>query len=133
VPLVLVSLPSQALQQATLTVESPDTLSRTVHTRSRIDQVISRVLGIPLKEREIRRTIPGQKYEKTGRIYYTQVATTPEDEPVMMGTFLVANHPAIILFDSGASHTFISKKFVEQHFIHQGDKYLLKKWLSKCP
>jgi hypothetical protein len=54
---------------------------------------------------------------KTGRIYYTQVATTPDGEPVMMGTFLVANHPAIILFYSGASHTFISKKFVEQHCI----------------
>jgi hypothetical protein len=35
----------------------------------------------------------------------------------MMGTFLVANHPAVILFDPGASHTFISKKFVEQHCI----------------
>jgi hypothetical protein len=45
------------------------------------------------------------------------VATTPDGEPVMMGTFLVANHPAIILFDSGASHTFINKKFVEQHCI----------------
>jgi hypothetical protein len=55
--------------------------------------------------------------KKTGQIYYTQVATTPEGEPVMMGTFLVANHPAVILFDSGASHTFISKKFVEQHCI----------------
>jgi hypothetical protein len=54
---------------------------------------------------------------KTGRIYYTQVATTPEGESVMMGTFLVANHPAFIIFDSGASHTFISKKFVEQHCI----------------
>jgi hypothetical protein len=46
------------------------------------------------------------------------VATTPEGEPVMMGTFLVANHPAVILFDSGASHTFISKKFVEKYYIH---------------
>jgi hypothetical protein len=55
--------------------------------------------------------------KKTGQIYYTQVATTPEGEPVMMGTFLVANHPTIILFDSGASHTFISKKFVEKHCI----------------
>jgi hypothetical protein len=55
--------------------------------------------------------------KKTGRIYYTQVATTPEGELVMMGTFLVANYPAVILFDSGASHTFISKKFVEQHCI----------------
>jgi hypothetical protein len=54
---------------------------------------------------------------KMGWIYYTQVATTPEGEPIMMGTFLVANHPAIILFDSSASHTFISKKFVEKHCI----------------
>jgi hypothetical protein len=53
---------------------------------------------------------------KTGWIFYTQVATTPEGEPVMMAMFLVANHPAVILFDSGA-HTFISKKFVEHHCI----------------
>ena len=59
----------------------------------------------------------GKNMKKTGRIYYTQVATTPEGEPVMMGTFLVANHPAVILFDSGASHTFISKKFVEKYCI----------------
>jgi hypothetical protein len=45
------------------------------------------------------------------------VATTTEEEPIMMGTFLVANHPAVILFDSGASHTFISKKFVEKYCI----------------
>jgi hypothetical protein len=54
---------------------------------------------------------------KIGQIYYTQVATTPDGEPVMMGMFLVANHPIIILFDSSASHTFISKKFVEQYCI----------------
>jgi hypothetical protein len=60
----------------------------------------------------------GKNVKKTGRIYYTQVATTPKGEPVMMGTFLVANHPAVILFDSGASHTFISKKFVEKYCIH---------------
>jgi hypothetical protein len=59
----------------------------------------------------------GKNAKKTGRVYYTQVATTPEGEPVMMGMFLVASHPTIILFDSGASHTFISKKFVEQHHI----------------
>jgi hypothetical protein len=63
----------------------------------------------------------------------------------MMATFLVANHPTVILFDSGASHTFISKKFVENIaflasnqgkgllFICLGDKYSLKKWLSMCP
>jgi hypothetical protein len=59
----------------------------------------------------------GKNVKMTGRIYYTQVATTPEGEMVMMGTFLVDNHPAVILFDSGASHTFLSKKFVEKHCI----------------
>jgi hypothetical protein len=63
-------------------------------------------------------TSTGKNFKKTGWIYYTQVATTPEGEPVMMGMFLVANHPAVILFDSGASHTFISKNFVEKYCIH---------------
>jgi hypothetical protein len=61
----------------------------------------------------------GQKFEKTRRVYYTQVATTPEGERVMMGTFLVANHLVVILFDFGASHTFISKTFVEKYCIHR--------------
>jgi hypothetical protein len=63
-------------------------------------------------------TSTGKNLKKTGRVYYTQVATTPKGEPVMMGTFLVANHPAVVLFDSGASHTFISKTFVEKYCIH---------------
>jgi hypothetical protein len=60
----------------------------------------------------------GKNFKKTGRLYYTQVTTTPEGEPVMMGTFLVANHLVVILFDSGASHTFISKNFMEKYCIH---------------
>jgi hypothetical protein len=62
-------------------------------------------------------TSAGKNFKKTGRIYYTQVATTPERELVMMGTFLVANYSTVILFDSGASHIFISKNFVEKHCI----------------
>jgi hypothetical protein len=62
-------------------------------------------------------TSTGKNVKKTRRICYTQVATTPEGEHVMMSMFLVANHPAVILFDSGASHTFISKSFVEKHCI----------------
>jgi hypothetical protein len=62
-------------------------------------------------------TSTGKNFKKTGHVYYTQVATTPEGEPVMMGTFLIANHPAVILFDFGASHTFISKTFLEKHCI----------------
>jgi hypothetical protein len=62
-------------------------------------------------------TQAGKNTRKTGRVYYTQVATTPEGEHVMIGTFFVANHPAVILFDSGASHTFMSKTFIEKHCI----------------
>jgi hypothetical protein len=53
-------------------------------------------------------TSTGKNVKKIGRIYYTQVETTPKGEPVMMGMFLVANHPVVILFDSSASHAFIS-------------------------
>jgi hypothetical protein len=65
----------------------------------------------------------GRNMKKTGRVYYTQVATTPEGEPVMMGMFLVVNHPATIIFDSGASHTFISKTFVDKHCIHNTESW----------
>jgi hypothetical protein len=63
-------------------------------------------------------TPAGKNTRKTWRVYYTQVATTPEGELVMMGMFFVANHPVVILFYSGASHTFISKTFVKKHCIH---------------
>jgi hypothetical protein len=36
---------------------------------------------------------------------------------MLMGMFSVANHPSVILFDLGASHTFISKAFIEKHSI----------------
>jgi hypothetical protein len=77
--------------------------------------------------------------KKTGRVYYTQVPTTLEGEPVMMGMFLVANHPVVIIFDFGASHTFMSKTFVDKHCIQStesregfvihspGVRYLLRK------
>jgi hypothetical protein len=62
-------------------------------------------------------TQAGNGESKTGQVYYTQVATTLEGEPVMMGTFSVANYLAIILFDFGASYTFMSNDFVEKHCI----------------
>ena len=35
----------------------------------------------------------------------------------MLGMFPVADHPAVMLFDSGASHTFINRTFVIKHEI----------------
>ena len=62
-------------------------------------------------------TQTGKNTRKTRRVNYTQVATTPKGEPMMMGMFSVVNHPAVNLFDSAASHTFMSKNFVEKHCI----------------
>jgi hypothetical protein len=54
VPLVLVSLLSLVLLLVVSTVESPDTLSRTVHTQRKIKPTSNRTLGTPTKERETR-------------------------------------------------------------------------------
>jgi hypothetical protein len=48
---------------------------------------------------------------RQGRLNFTTLADIPEGAPVMTGIFSVLNYPAIIFFDSGASHSFISTKF----------------------
>jgi hypothetical protein len=118
-PLVLVSLPFPVLPVVASIVESLSISLRTVHIQSKTNPTFGRPLGTQIKEKGTRPTLLREKkLKKIGRVYYIQVATTPEGEPLMMGTFLVANHPAVILFDSGASHTFISKTFVEKYCIH---------------
>ena len=42
----------------------------------------------------------------------TQIAEAPTGAPIMAGMFLANGYPAIILFDSGALHTFINTTFV---------------------
>jgi hypothetical protein len=36
---------------------------------------------------------------------------------VVIGMFMVNTHPAIVLFDTGATHSFITQSFVEHHGI----------------
>jgi hypothetical protein len=48
---------------------------------------------------------------RQGRLSFTTLADIPEGALVMTGIFSVSNYPAVILFDSGASHSFISSKF----------------------
>jgi hypothetical protein len=52
--------------------------------------------------------------------------TIPEDADIVYGMFLVNSIPASVLFDSGASHSFITKSFVEKHNI---SNYPLKRKL----
>jgi hypothetical protein len=48
---------------------------------------------------------------RQGRLNFTTMADIPEGAPILTGIFSVLNYPTIILFDSGASHSFISTKF----------------------
>jgi hypothetical protein len=45
-----------------------------------------------------------------GRVNFTTLSELPEGAPIMMGTFSINHQPVIILFDSGATHSFISSK-----------------------
>ena len=56
-----------------------------------------------------------------GQVFYLQTGEIPEGEPVMLGMFPVTDHPAVMLFDSGASHTFINRTFVIKHEILVGE------------
>ena len=63
-----------------------------------------------------------------GRINFTILTDLPEVAPVMMGTLSIQHKLAVILFDSGASHSFISLKFgarVGFDFSHTRGSYMI--------
>jgi hypothetical protein len=45
---------------------------------------------------------------RQGRINFTTLAELPDRAPVMSGTFSIHHKPVVTLFDSGATHNFIS-------------------------
>ena len=58
-------------------------------------------------------------------MHYTIVEEVSAGEVVIAGMFLVNKHPAIVLFDSGASHSFMSQSFASRH-----DQKVIE--VSKC-
>ena len=54
-------------------------------------------------------------------MHYTTVEEIPEGEAVTAGMFIVNQHPAVVLFDSGASHSFMSQAFASKHGQHVVD------------
>jgi hypothetical protein len=44
-------------------------------------------------------------------VNFTTLSELPEGVPIMTGTFSINHQPVIILFDSGATHSFISSKY----------------------
>jgi hypothetical protein len=57
----------------------------------------------------------GQQNFMCGRVNHMTSEEAQQAPDVVLGMFLASSHPATILFDSGASHSFISSSFVAKH------------------
>jgi hypothetical protein len=65
---------------------------------------------------------------RQGRVNFTTLSELPEGAPIMLGTFYINHQPVIILFDSGATHSFISSKCrtkVGLHFYPTKGAYMI--------
>jgi hypothetical protein len=59
----------------------------------------------------------GQQSYARGKVMHVDAEVAQENPRVMLGMFLVNSTLALVLFDSGASHSFITSHFVAQHNI----------------
>jgi hypothetical protein len=59
---------------------------------------------------------PQQSYGRA-RVNHINTQEAQEEQGIVLGEFLVSSVLATILFDSGASHSFISLSFVQKHNI----------------
>jgi hypothetical protein len=50
-----------------------------------------------------------------GRVNHMTSDEAQQAPDIVLGMFLTSPHPATILFDSGASHSFVSSSFVAKH------------------
>jgi hypothetical protein len=50
-----------------------------------------------------------------GKVNYVTSDEAQQAQDVILGMFLASSHPATILFDSRASHSFITSSFVAKH------------------
>jgi hypothetical protein len=65
---------------------------------------------------------------RQGKLNFTTLEQLPEGAPIMTSIFSVFNQPALILFDSGASHSFISQKFsakCQLHLYHTKGSFMI--------
>jgi len=53
-----------------------------------------------------------------GKVNHVTAEAAAEAPNVVIGTFLVNSKPATVLFDTGATHSFITKSYVDQHNLH---------------
>jgi hypothetical protein len=60
-------------------------------------------------------TNKGQQRYACGKVMHVDAEVAHDNPRVVLGMFLVNSTPALVLFDSGASHSFITSQFVAQH------------------
>ena len=54
---------------------------------------------------------------RQGKVNHVMAESAAESPNVVIGTSLVSSYPATVLFDTGATHSFITQSFVEHHGI----------------
>ncbi|WVZ51710.1 hypothetical protein U9M48_002825 [Paspalum notatum var. saurae] len=52
---------------------------------------------------------------KTGHVHHLHLEQIPTGMPVLAGIFMLNGHPTVVLFDFGASHTFISQSYASKN------------------
>jgi hypothetical protein len=57
----------------------------------------------------------GQQNFMYGKVNHMTSEEAQQAQDVVLGMFLASSHPAIVLFDFGASYSFISSSFVGKH------------------
>jgi hypothetical protein len=56
-----------------------------------------------------------QQMQYQARVHHTTIDDILEGEPVTADMFSINNHPAVVLFDSRSSHSFVSQAFVKRY------------------
>src|SRR3989442_1274725 len=54
---------------------------------------------------------------RQGKVNHVTAESAAESPNVVIGTSMVNSYPATVLFDTGATHSFIAQSFVEHHGI----------------
>ena len=54
---------------------------------------------------------------RQGKVNHVTAESAAESPNMVIGTSMVNSHPATVLFDTGATHFFITQSFVEHHGI----------------
>ena len=54
---------------------------------------------------------------RSGQVNFTEAEEILQNEPVMAGMFTIDSYPTYVLFDSGASHSFMSMGFAHRYNI----------------